>query len=122
MNRKHTYKALLSLQEPLVRFDAQRGALVQLPVMIELIKRAYYNSLVGGKHALKQSSAAVTYAQVRDAVASKYTKQLKAHMPTRAALALMYRQAQWWVSMATESWRHIGGVLNHRNWGWPDLK
>ena len=98
--------------------------LVQLPVVLELIKRAYYNSISakGGPRAPRSAVHQLTYTEVASLVAKKYANQPNAHMPGLAAIKLMYTQSQWWISMASESWRDIGSILNHRVWGWSTLE
>lgn len=124
VNRAYTLKALLSSTESLVSIDRNNVAIVSLPAMIELFKSAYYYSVEakGKKHLPTTARAQLTYAQVSNAVARKWCNQPNAHMPTCAALTLMYRKAQWWLAMAMNAWRGIDNVLDHTIWGWPELK
>jgi len=119
VNRCFTYDAFVSTGGALVRY-VDGKPIVDQPNVIRLIKHAYYNSIVkkGGPHAPKRPATELTYAQVASAVAAKY-KAVESHMPSKDALILLYRRYQWWISMATEAWRDLGAIVDHRHWGWP---
>jgi hypothetical protein len=123
VNRRFAYEALLATGVRLVRYDARNKPIVDLGNVVEFVKHTYYLSLTakGGPHAPKQRVAQMSYAQVAECVAKKYKNKLQAHMPSRVALELLYKRYQWWISMATEAWRDLGGILNHRKWGWSEL-
>jgi hypothetical protein len=123
VNRRFAYEALLATGVRLVRYDARNKPVVDLGNVVRFITETYYLSLAakGGPHAPKLRVAQLSYAQVAECVAKKYKNKLQAHMPSRVALELLYKRYQWWISMATEAWRDLGGILNHRKWGWPEL-
>lgn len=123
VNRRFTYEALLATGMRLVRYEEPaHKPFVDLNNLIELVKHAYYQSITakGGPKAPKRPVRELSYAQVAQYVAKKYQNE-ESHMPDRLALQLLYKRYQWWISMATESWRNLGDIINHRNWGWPEL-
>lgn len=120
VNRCHSYQALLATDMRLVRYDAGKP-IVDLANVIEFVKHTYYLSMKGkGGKAPPVAPRHASYAQMARFVADKYKKK-EAHMPSAEALQQRYMRCQWWISMATEAWRDLGGILDHRIWGWSEL-
>lgn len=121
LNRRFNYQAALDTGMRLVRYEAGKP-IVDLGRFLEYVKCAYFLSASENGKPPARSARELTYAQMAACVAKRNPKRRAAHMPDRAELQLQYKRCQWWISMATEAWRDLGAIVDHRNWGWPERK